>query len=78
MNAVQFLEPTLVAPAGASGGHDAQGRPSTYLRALRLLEERVIDVAPLITHRYRGLAAVPAAFAGEHSAAGYVKGVVTL
>jgi len=76
MNPVQFLEPTLVSPAGASGGHDAAGRPITYERALRLIEDGTVDVAPLITHRYNSLDAVPAAFAGDHRHADYVKGVV--
>ena len=76
MNAVQFREPTLVAPAGASGGHDTDGRPATYRHALRLLEEGVIDVAPIITHRYSSLDEVPRAFAGEHRRPDYVKGVL--
>jgi threonine dehydrogenase-like Zn-dependent dehydrogenase len=78
MNQIQFLEPSLVSPVGASGGHDAVGRPVTYVRALRLIEAGTVDVAPLITHRYPSLAAVPGAFAGDHLAPGYVKGVVTL
>lgn len=78
MNGVQFLEPTLVSPAGASGGHDADGRPTTYVRALRLIEDGVIDVASLITHRYTSLDAVPSAFAGDHRLPEYVKGVVVL
>jgi L-iditol 2-dehydrogenase len=76
MNQVQFLEPTLVSPVGASGGHDARGRPLTYERALRLIEGGTIDVAPLITHRYRSLEAVATAFAGDHRRPDYVKGVV--
>jgi threonine dehydrogenase-like Zn-dependent dehydrogenase len=76
MNPVQFLEPTLVSPAGASGGHDDAGRPVTYERALRLIEDGTVDVAPLITHRYNSLDAVPAAFAGDHRRPDYVKGVV--
>ncbi len=78
LNQVQFLEPTLVSPVGASGGHDASGRPVTYVRALRLIEDERIEVAPLITHRYASLGAVPSAFAGDHRLPGYVKGVVTL
>lgn len=78
LNGVQFLEPTLLAPAGASGGWEADDRPSTYLRALRLIEDGVIDVASLITHRYRSLAEVPAAFGGDHEAPDYLKGVVIL
>ena len=76
LNAVQFLEPTLVSPVGASGGHAEDGRPLTYERALRLIEAKTIDVAPLITHRYRSLDAVAAAFAGDHRRPDYVKGVV--
>ncbi len=76
LNQIQFLEPTLVSPVGASGGHDADGRPLTYVNALRLLERGVIDVRPIVTHRYASLAAVPGAFAGDHRRADYVKGVV--
>ena len=76
MNQVQFREPVLVSPAGASGGHDSAGRPLTYLHALRLLEAGTIDVTPLITHRYTTLDALPRAFAGDHRQAGYVKGVL--
>jgi L-iditol 2-dehydrogenase len=76
MNQVQFLEPTLVSPVGASGGHGEDGRPLTYERALRLIEGGTIDVAPLVTHRYRSLDAVATAFAGDHRRADYVKGVV--
>jgi threonine dehydrogenase-like Zn-dependent dehydrogenase len=36
---VLFLEPTLVAAVGASGGFEPDGRPSTYLRALELILE---------------------------------------
>ena len=38
LNNVQFLEPTLVSPVGASGGFLADGRPATYRRALDLIE----------------------------------------
>lgn len=76
LNAVQFREPTIVSPAGASGGHDSDGRPLTYLRALRLLEQGTIDVAPLITHRYTSLDDLPRAFAGDHRRPDYVKGVL--
>jgi L-iditol 2-dehydrogenase len=78
MNRVQFLEPTLIAPIGASGGFESDGRPTTYVRALKLLESGTIDVTRLITHRYRSLDAVPLAFAGDHHRPDYVKGVVTL
>jgi len=78
LNALQFLEPTLLSPVGASGGHVADGRPSTYVRALRLIEQGQVDVAAMITHRYASLDVVARVFAGEHRAPDYVKGVVTL
>jgi L-iditol 2-dehydrogenase len=78
LNDVQFLEPTLVSPVGASGGFEPDGRPSTYLRALRLIESGTIEIEPLITHRYRSLDSVPGAFAGDHRSPDYVKGVVLL
>jgi L-iditol 2-dehydrogenase len=78
LNPVQWKEPTLVASVGASGGFDADGRPAVYRRALRLLEARTVDAAALVTHRYSGLASVPAAFGGDQRQPGYVKGVVLL
>jgi L-iditol 2-dehydrogenase len=78
LNQVQFLEPTLLSPVGASGGHGADCRPLVYEKALRLLEQGTIDAQPLVTHRYPSLDAVPGAFAGDHRRADYVKGVVTL
>ncbi len=78
LNQVQFLEPTLVSPVGASGGHAADGRPLTYVRALQLLEDGVIDVAPIVTHRYSSLEALPEVFAGAYRHPDFVKGVLTL
>jgi L-iditol 2-dehydrogenase len=76
LNSVQFLEPTLVSPVGASGGFEADGRPSAYRKALRLIEEGTIEVAPFITHRYRSLQEVPRAFTADYHDPAYVKGVV--
>ena len=78
LNQLQFLEPTFVSPAGASGGHSADRRPLTYAQSLRLIESGAIDVDSLITHRYPSLASVPEAFMGDHKRADYVKGVVLL
>jgi L-iditol 2-dehydrogenase len=78
LNLLQFMEPRLVSPAGASGGFEPDGRPTVYVRALRLIESDRIEVAPLITHRYRSLDSVPNAFAGDHRSPEYVKGVVLL
>jgi L-iditol 2-dehydrogenase len=76
LNSVQFLEPTLVSPVGASGGFEADGRPSAYRKALRFIEDGTVEVARFITHRYRSLAAVPHAFTTDYHDPAYVKGVV--
>jgi L-iditol 2-dehydrogenase len=78
LNSVMFMEPTLLTPVGASGGFEPDGRPSTYTRALRLIEAGRIDVGSFITHRYDSLEAVPRAFLGDHQAPDYIKGVVLL
>jgi L-iditol 2-dehydrogenase len=78
MNNVQFLEPTLVSPVGASGGFLDDQRPATYDRALGLIESGRIDAGSIVTHRYTSLDDVPQAFGGAHKAPDYVKGVVEL
>jgi L-iditol 2-dehydrogenase len=78
LNNLMFREPTLITPVGASGGFEADGRPSAYLRALNLIEERQIDVAPFITHRYTSLESVQNALGRDIHTSGYIKGIVTL
>jgi L-iditol 2-dehydrogenase len=77
LNNVQFLEPTIVASVGASGGFDPDGRPATYRKALRLLEEGRIRVSSFITHKYTTLEDLPQAFAEDHLSPEYVKGVMS-
>ena len=76
LNNVMFREPTLVTPVGASGGFERNGRPSVYVRALSLIEERRIDVASLITHRYTLLDDVQNALEKDIHKPDYIKGVV--
>ena len=78
LNNVQFLEPMLVSPVGASGGFLDDGRPATYQKALELIEAGRVETVPMVTHRYGSLEQVPAAFAGAHRDDDYVKGVVEL
>jgi L-iditol 2-dehydrogenase len=78
LSSILFKEPVLVSSAGASGGFEADGRPSVYVQALSLIERQEISVAPLITHQYRSLADVEKALAGEIRSSDYVKGVVVL
>jgi L-iditol 2-dehydrogenase len=78
LNNVMFREPTLVTPVGASGGFLRDGRSSVYARALELIEEHKIDVAPIITHRYTSLDAVQGALEKDMRLPNYLKGVVVL
>jgi L-iditol 2-dehydrogenase len=78
LSSILFKEPVLVTSAGASGGFEADGRPSVYARSLNLIEQKRIDVEPMISHRYRSLSDVQQALESEIHAKDYVKGVVTL
>jgi L-iditol 2-dehydrogenase len=76
LNNILFLEPRLVCSVGASGGFEADGRPSVYVRALSYVEDEKINVGSLITHQYNSLDQVENALVNDMSSPGYVKGVV--
>ena len=78
LSSIFFKEPVLVSTVGASGGFESDGRPSAYTRALRLIEQEQIDIAPLITHRYTSFADVDRALSSDIHSHDYVKGVVVL
>lgn len=78
INNVMFKEPTLITPVGASGGFEKDGRPFIYRRALSLIEHQVIDVSPIITHRYTSLDDLQNALANDINRPDYIKGVLTL
>ena len=78
LSSILFKEPVLVSSVGASGGFEKDGRPSVYTRALNLIEQHRIDIAPLITHRYTAFADVEQALSTDIHDKDYVKGVVTL
>lgn len=78
LNPVQWREASLVTSVGASGGFDADGRPTVYRTAQELLAAGRVRVDALLTHLYQGLEAVPRAFLGDHASEGYVKGMVVL
>jgi L-iditol 2-dehydrogenase len=78
LSSILFKEPVLVSSVGASGGFEKDGRPSVYTRALSLIEEGRIDIAPLITHRYTTFADVEKALSSDIHGEDYVKGVVVL
>jgi len=78
LNNLLFKEPKLVTTVGASGGFDEDGRPTVYRRALKLIEDRQIDLRPMITHRYSSLQDVETALSKDMHKSEYVKGVVVL
>ncbi len=77
-NNVLFLEPTLVASVGASGGFDPDGRPSTYRRSLELVTSGKVKVQPFVTHRYQALEEIHTAFEKDFQREDYIKGVLGL
>jgi L-iditol 2-dehydrogenase len=75
---VFYLEPTLVAAVGASGGFDPDGRPTTFRRALELIRSGRIQIQPFITHHYGALEEIHQAFEQDFQRADYIKGVLRL
>lgn len=78
LSSILFKEPVLVSSVGASGGFESDGRPAVYKRALDLIEQKRVDVAPLITHRYTSFSDVEKALSSDIHTDDYVKGVVVL
>ncbi|MCI0620332.1 MAG: alcohol dehydrogenase catalytic domain-containing protein [Acidobacteria bacterium] len=78
LNLVQFLEPVLVSPIGASGGFSADGSPLTYRRAVEAISSGKVDAGSMITHAYPGLDCVQKALSEDCREPGYVKGIVQM
>jgi len=78
LSSILFKEPVLVSSVGASGGFESDGRPTVYRRALNLIEQKRVDIAPLITHRYTSFGDVETALSTDIHSDDYVKGVVVL
>lgn len=75
LNYLQFLEPALVSPVGASGGFDADRRSLTYRTAMRHIVSGRVQPGPLITHPC-DLATLPRVFAQDYSSPDFVKAVL--
>ena len=71
-------EPLIVTSVGASGGFEADGRPSVFKRSLSLIESGQIDVSTFITHHFRSFTEVSSALSSGMQAEDYIKGVVVL
>ena len=78
LNLVQFLEPTLISPVGASGGFAPEGKPLTYSRAVEMISNGKVSVRSMITHSYPALDRLQRALTEDYREPGYVKGVVEL
>jgi L-iditol 2-dehydrogenase len=72
----QATETTLVTTAGASGGFDADGTPTTYRQAMEYLRDGKIGAEPLLTHRYTSLSDMPHAFSHDVEQEDFIKGVL--
>jgi L-iditol 2-dehydrogenase len=75
---ILLLEPALIGPVGASGGFDPDGRPTTYRRARELVHSNSIQIAPMVTHRYKKLEDIRQAFERDFKRKDYIKGVLSL
>ncbi len=73
-----YLEPTMVAAIGASGGFETDGRPTTFRRALELVSSGSVQVQPFITHRYAALEEIHRAFEHDFQQVDYIKGVLNM
>jgi L-iditol 2-dehydrogenase len=78
LNLVQFLEPTLVSPVGASGDLSPEGKPLLYERALDCISTGKVTVSDLVTHTYSTLESVHHALSHDYQDGNYVKGVLQL
>ena len=72
---LQAMELSVVTSGGASGQFSSEHGPEIYRRALRLIEDRNIDVACMASHRYERLEEVPLAFSTHRYQDDFVKGV---
>ncbi|MGH9345157.1 MAG: zinc-dependent alcohol dehydrogenase [Terriglobia bacterium] len=75
---VLYLEPSLVAGVGASGGFDPDGRPSTFRRARDLVSKGEIQVVPSVTHHYNALEQIHQAFERDFQSQDYIKGLLAI
>lgn len=73
-----FKEPSFVAAVGASGGFDADGRPTTFRLALEMVSSGKVQVMPFVTHRYGALEEIHKAFEEDFQREDYIKGELTL
>jgi L-iditol 2-dehydrogenase len=72
----QGSEPTLITTAGASGGFDPDGTPTTYRLAVEHIRDGKIDADSLLTHRYVELEQIPRAFSHDVEQEDFIKGVL--
>lgn len=74
--AFQATENTLVTSAGASGGFDPDGTPTTYRVAMEYIRDGKIDADSILSHRYTELGQIQRAFTEDARQEDYIKGVL--
>lgn len=75
---LKVKEVTVVTSAGASGGFDADGTPTTYRRSMEFIRDGKIDPEPMVSHRYTELSQLQGAFARDAQLGEFIKGVLVL
>jgi L-iditol 2-dehydrogenase len=73
---LKIMEVTLVTCAGASGGFDADGTPTTYRRSMEYIRDGKIDPEALVSHRYTELSELQGAFTTDFQREDFIKGVL--
>lgn len=75
LNYLQFIEPTLLSPVGASGKFDRDGRSLTYRNSVLYLADRKVKVDDIITHTC-SLETLQDAFAVDYRKPDFIKAVM--
>ncbi len=72
---MQAIENNVVTTAGASGGFDPDGTPTTYRVAMEYIRDAKIDADSIVTHHYTELEQLQQAFALDTEKEDFIKGV---
>ena len=73
---LQSLENVLVTSAGASGGFDPDGAPTTYRLGMEYIRDGKINAEALVSHRYTELGQLQRAFSEDVAKEDFIKGVL--
>jgi L-iditol 2-dehydrogenase len=75
---LQASEINIVTTAGASGGFDPDGTPTTYRRSMELVRDKRVNVECLVSHQYGELADLVNGFAKDFQLDNFIKGALVV